>query len=817
MTIDIPGTIATTLTLTPLQEKAIFGVDILKNINDEALISDSTMRIWKKLQEGDEGLISGWISSKVVTNEFEYAILLSVLSLYQVRNSSEVADSFDATNQIVLNRIVENGRNALPSFSNLISWDKLDDIIRVLIQTTFKDTNSFESFRDRFNVLVKSAKSNFGTIIMYLIGFNKFKESKAELKNISESFKSVIDTYYAQFKFPDATRSNASEVNQLMDLVIYIASDRSLSAYLNIHSSINKYIHVTYHNVKVMKLWCLEALINGSNLEAKSTFRTYINYIKDYKAKHNGGLYDIMDVIHTFLFTLEKISENLRDHEEYRELNSWAKEARHIIDALFTIIGTDKTTYHRSLRKKLAEIYYICAVIKENSLKLESEPASKIGIISEYLTRSVSYLSNDLKLLPIYVASIYYKHSYYLHKLGLHKKAIKYCKESMRHHPDKIKYINYYVKLLTGDEDNLEKALLISQQVIENLHAVADSKRSMSWKNDALESYLIFLTLLGDSAIEVLGPFFGFINKIFENQEFREPKGTSKNSGEEKVLKNTTPAYSVVNGNSEDMDGCTSCALSVDSMNKGSTFKSVLKIGSGKGNKKDLSVKAIRRSLHVHRKNSLSTSSCSPGSQHHPERGKTTNAMHKEEEILLCHMWLVLSRLFQANGYEVEALQCVEEAEDLANTPIMEIGVYARKGCVLATRETQEEVNQGCKYLEKSFTMLEEVSIENSLHMLNNEPRYTEWSCILESIVGVAQVARDLERAGDRNATIDVGVDRESSRARAAHAQKMARWCLQQVAQHDNATLRLLFCDNDNVVAAQDTVHGWHGLGIYCM
>lgn len=720
---ELTETVTVTPTLTPIQEKTIFGVNVTKHFesvnSSGSEILDSTVAIVKKIDDGDVSMMHSWMEGKPITSQLDYAILLLVLSNYQ--NDHLGKNDLENINVDILNTLASVDLKALPKFSNILGWDKLDNISKCLSKTTFQNCSSMESFSKVFKSIVKS-QTSFTSILYFYFAFNHLKSDGGELEKVSEQVKVFFEEEFKQLKFPTASQTNSREIDRLMDLAIYLTADRELNAYLDTHKTINKFIYVSYQNVKVMKLWCINSLNLGLYDKSRSTFRTYLNYIEDFKMKNNGEYQDCVDVIHTYIFVLEKLSCNIETFTQYNELKKWFAEVDGILNTFTGVTGTNTSVYLNCLRGEMARIYYSFAIIEENFLTMEFDAFSKIGNVINFLEKSVDALNckdDTLKISKAEISEIHHKYSYYLHKSGEHKLALQHARRSMKNSPDKIKYINFYIKLLSGDEENNDTMLVILQQVIENLHSSVSGDenakcRTIEWKRDALEAYLLFLTLLRDSAIDALAPFFGFVNTLFEDQpqdlnELRETGDRSKVA--KRNVKTGATDSSVGDG-----DGCSPCtpshipissSIATSSGSKERKLKSLLKPlklkpsasnSTGKenalmpimsntslGSRRQLG-QSIRKSLQVNRLGSTKSKVAGHPATAQPSKGSSLTPLEAE---LLYVMWLTLSRIFQANGDNPTALQCVTEAEnyvshDPSNRNRNEIGILARKGSVLS-------------------------------------------------------------------------------------------------------------------------------------
>lgn len=862
---EISQTVTVTPTLTPIQEKAMFGVNLKAHfesvnygLSDNIL--DSTLATLKKLEEGDTELMQSWIDTKHIHNEFDYSVLMVLLSKYQ-RNASD--DAIDSINSIVLNRLASVNLKTLPSFSNLIAWNSLDDISTFLNNSTFKDCNNLEKFKHEFKSLMKKEISNsiFSYVLYYYFGFKFFQNSPKHLEKISLEFTDFFDNARTNFKFPTATHTNEQELDPLVKLAIHLVQMEKLRPYLDIYQISNKYIHITYQNVRVMKFWCLNSLHLGSLDETRATFRTYLNYVSDYKVKFHGKYYDIVGVIDTYIAVLKHLSNHMSSKEEYNEYNEWFKEVQDIMDIFIAVVGSNIDLYRGTLKSFVANVYLSFAKIYENFLNMKVKPFDEIGQIVLYLEKAANALNGcnhddfELKIDSERISHIYYSYSFYLHKSGKHELSRKYCKHALVHSPNDIKYITYFVKLLSGDEEEVDEALLVSQQLIEHLHKNVNEEDAMKWtlkkKADALEAYLVFLTLLKESAIDALPPFFGYVNKLFGSRPILGEDGTiNKNNAKNGEMKNINNRVGKMKLNDRSDELCTPCTPnsygnSNNSINttKERRLKSLLHLGKKNDNQEYNSNKkigqSIRKSLQVNRLNTKvhqrghSISSTNSGgninnSSQTQGLSKSTNygSLTPGEITLLRMMWLTLSRIFQNLGDIETSLQCVEEADGYCVTSMMvsssgrevylskgiseekihRVAVLARRGCVLATAagtgESVERVERGRECL------LEAVGVVESCGGVRGWPA-GEIEAAAEAVVGLAQVAV----AGECLARCRKHL--EAVAGRVAFGDCARVWLvLGAVCDRGGGGGGVAGAAGAENVAVLRGVHGWHGLAV---
>lgn len=851
---DLAETYLAIPALTPIQEKVIFGVDIPQYAQqtNTGITDDSTISILSKLKEGDKEFTKTWLKSKTIQSQSDYAIL--VLVLVSQLSKPQDSEGADETNKMILDKLCSIELKSLPTISNIVAWNGLDDISKHFSETSFKSCTTLDSFTDKFKHLTEDSSSSMSNILYFYFGFNHFKYSPNELEKNSLKLKTFLDSSQKQCKFPTATQSNSKEVDQLMILAIYLTSNSDLFKDLDLYQTINRYIYVTYQNVRVMKMWCVNSINLGFPNEIRSTFKTYLNYVSDYKIKNNGEYYDLLDVIHTYVSVLEKLSLSIPTIADYNELQCWFKEVEELMQTFMHIVGDSHVFHLEPLKEMLASTYFSFSMILENFLKMEVIPINKTDEIIKYLGKSIDSLNNtdkSLKLGSLKVSMMYYKYSFYLHKSNNNVLAIANAKHAIKHSPDNVKYINYYVKLLSGEEGNLDNILLILQQVIEKLHESSIDEESYKWsfenKRDALESYLLFLTLLGSSAIDALAPFFGFVNKIFENQHDLSNALTSTSEKTRGNITNNVRSNKIRESNIND-EACAPCAPNSKTV-KERKIRHVLnplKHISATSNSASVSESSskkighsIRKSLEVKRLGHKVQNPNMMKTNNIVKNSTKTESLTVKEIILLRNMWLTISKIFQGLDDNQTALECVEEANKYSAADMMKnasqnqlenqlvlndkvehkCAINARKGSILTGMEI-EKLEDFDPLSAKSY-----LEIAIGISDIHRYPTI-EGVNLVEAIVSFTQLS--LKAVKDSKI---VGDDKQEWYTCISRCRKHLEAIVETVSWNNDALCWLLLSDVYSILGETTekkemeigdfeseciikAVHGWHGLRV---
>jgi tetratricopeptide (TPR) repeat protein len=533
---------------------------------------------------------------------------------------------------------------------------------------------------------VKVENAIWKDVIMHLCAFAQFSntgETSKALKEVLDSWTAYLETAQKTLKFPTATTSNASVVNSLMSLTTHLlkrslsskSTSTSTASLPSLKNALSKYTYTTYHNSNVMKLWCMDALCQGAYDEARATFKTFLDYTRDHATKHGGCYDDVVDVLQTYVYVVQELIQHVGE-ETVGEVREWYADAVGLAECIQSAAGGKVEEYTSALRNMLVDVYWGFAKIAEGLLEFEYDAFSAIDTVVIPLNQCVNMMSGiELgKSHGEYTATIWYKHSFYMHKSGQHSIAMSSCKAAIKAAPNDIKYLNYYVKLLSGDEDRVDEALTVSQQIVESLKVDGVTMNSHKWKKDAVEAHLIFLTLLGDAAIEALPAFFAFVNTVFGESTTTDTKHLA-----EKKVARTTNGHTQVNGNVMRHEGherqeeaCAPCGPSPSSQDG-----------------------RVKRLLHIHtRKPSTASSATTSARVSESKSNVKTKTKFKTkfkststtDSALQQHLWLSLSRVLETCGDLAGALECVSEAERFAIDGVSasaSVAVKARRGCVL--------------------------------------------------------------------------------------------------------------------------------------
>lgn len=633
-----------TQSLTPLQEKAVLGVDFSKYTDaDMVESSDTTFVTLQGIASIDETTLNTWFTA-IVQNQYQYTLVVIAMD--------KMLESGAITATQAIERLVSIELFNLPAFSNLLAWQYLKSVIRRLSNVEFNAITTFKSFESSWGK-VKSSNGMISKVFLYLSAFFHFQSNTVELKELIKSLNEYSLDYSNTLEFPKAETSNNELINPLMNLLIYLW--RKPNVKFNVAKSLTRCLQTTYHNSRVVKLSCLNAIKLNHPKECMSTFKTYINYINDYKVKHKGVYDDLVDTISLYTVVLEYLSKHIKTHDDFKEVSEFEAQLKHLMcDYLIYFVGDVSAYYIPELQNYLNFVYTTLGVINENCIPFSSKAIDQsIDDMICLTTKAIKSVHDNPTVDKKRLAFNFYKNSYYLHKSGDDDGAIKRIKRAVVNDPDDVSYLTFLIKLYSGDEETHSMAIELAADVLTN--ALLLPNKTLKVKNDITELYLIYLTLLQSDAVDHLAGMFGALNELF-NDQFKELK-VNPNPVKAKVPKPTGDANA---------DRCSPCEP---------TKSRKFKFSSGSlSNKKASSGKTVPATV-------------APAA---------TNGALTLEMVYIQKIWLNISRLLQGLDSAEGAMDALEAAEGILRNGETE----ARRGCLLLG---QGDLKAGLRHIEMSL------------------------------------------------------------------------------------------------------------------
>lgn len=639
--------------LTPIQEKAVLGVDFAKVADAEMVeSSDSTFASLQGIDSLDVATFNSWFTA-VVQDQYNYAT--TVIAMDKLLELGEI------TGEQAIERLILIETNNLPAFSNLSAWQYLKAVMKKLSTGVFKGVSTFGEFQSKFSKLNSSNVMN--KVFLYLCGYFHFQSinSPLEIKELVKSLTEFCYTYSKGLEFPKAETSNNELINPLLNLLIYLW--RKPNVRFEIGKYIVKYVQSTYHNSRVAKILCLNSIKLNHPKECLAAFKTYINYIDDYKVKHKGVYDDLIATISLYAVVLEYLSRHMKTYDDYKEIHGFSIKLKDLIlEFLIYFVGDDSRYYISELQNYLNFIYSTVATIYENCIPFSDKSIEEsVDEMVRITTKAIKSISKNQNVNKKRLAYNFYKNSYYLHKSGDDEGAIKRIKRALVNDPDNVSYLSFLVKLYSGDEETYSMAVELAADVLENALLLPERRNSLKVKNDIIELYLIYLTLLKFEAVDHLGGLFGVLNELFDNQ-FKQLK-TKQHLVRPKQQQQQRQTNTIGDYNE---DGCSPCEPT----------KTRRLFGSN----------SIRKS----------TSSKRPASTPTATTTSTSNLIVTLEMRSIQKIWLNISRLLQG----LDSLEGALDAVDAAEAIYANGECNARRGCVLLA---MGESMEGTKWVERAL------------------------------------------------------------------------------------------------------------------
>ncbi|GMM29804.1 hypothetical protein DAMA08_025490 [Martiniozyma asiatica (nom. inval.)] len=684
MTASQKKPVALTQSLTPLQEKAILGIDLAKysfKFKDENMDKqDSTFKVLSKLQSGDLDTLHSCYS-KTVQNEFGYSITLVALfgRLELDPNSGP----------LVLKRLVDIELENLPLFSNMLAWNYLEKIIFNLSNTMFKQITSWDQLRESYYKSGANERSILFSIFLYWIGFELFKNNRKELKHVASNLCDYFNKYGSAIHFPKANVVN-KDINPLANLLIYLFRNEKYSPLLDISKGIKQLIQVTYQNSKIMKLWCLSAIRKQNLNECKTTFKTYLNYMDDYKVKHKGSYHDLFDFVNLHLDVLNFAITDVRTREQYSELDTWFNQLNEVINEnLISIVGDDPSIYSDTLKVFLSHYYDQMGQIYETLMPYSTLASiEKIKKLVVYCQESVKFIKNTGDVDPDIASYYHYRLAFYQHKLGENQSAKKTLSSALKISENSLHCVSLYAKLNTSSEKFLPGACKILSDMVDLVKEdieKGDRELKLIEKDILLDMYLTTMYLSG-----------------------MDPNEKKKKS----EIKEKLTTRTIVIG--DDSNNCAPCTPPIRE-SKNSLLR---KITGG-------SQKPPRSYHHISTSNSVAIND---------------RVIEKESEARIVHKTLLeLSRVLQEVGYWEDSVAAVKNAQKFRPDSLLaQAAREARMGCLF----TEMGDKRAFTSLGKAFDILSSHELKNNLEYLTAKA---------EAIVGLSQLCLRSDSFLDEN------------------------------------------------------------------
>ncbi|KAG7891473.1 hypothetical protein KL936_001416 [Ogataea polymorpha] len=420
-------------------------------------------------------------------------------------------------------RVWINHVDRYPSSTNLVAWDCLHKILARLAAEKFAKVTTKQEFDSVFAKLAgDSTLTTFGAMVQHLIAFRVLGESD----EVKSSFEHTVMSRLSKLSFPKATESN-HEIDLLIDTVIFVFQYHHQD--LPVDTIIEQGLRKSYQNIPLMKLWCLASIQKSDTDTLVPAYRVYLGYNHERRVQNFGSHIDIFETIDLSSSVLGYLVSTKLQRNLYDQVVVWYNDLRIMVEKdLMEMLG--EGPYTVLLTRKLASNWYNIGKISQQLCHTNTVTSE---ILDSRLSNTLKYFEQAVQLvqsLPAgqpndtQIGRWYFDYAFSLIKMGRLKDATKNLKLAIKNDPDNIKYLNMITLVYSATEENLDKALKISSEVILNLKSqLADTdpaELSSSRKWDILQMFMTYITLVGADqdtfeAVECMPMFFEVVHHLF--------------------------------------------------------------------------------------------------------------------------------------------------------------------------------------------------------------------------------------------------------------------------------------------------------------
>ncbi|ESW98463.1 hypothetical protein KL918_005187 [Ogataea parapolymorpha] len=423
-------------------------------------------------------------------------------------------------------RVWINHVDRYPSSTNLVAWDCLHKTLARLAAEKFANVTTKQQFDSVFAKLAgDSTLTTFGAMVQHLLAFRVLGDSN----EVKSSFEHTVMSRLSKLSFPKATESN-HEIDLLIDTVIFIYQYHRQD--FPVDTIIEQGLRKSYQNIPLMKLWCLASIQKNDIDTLVPAYRVYLGYNHERTVQNFGGHIDIFETIDLSSSVLGYLVSTKLQRNLYDQVVVWYNDLRNMVEKdLIEMLG--EGPYTVLLTRKLALIWYMLGKISQQLCHTNTVTKE---ILDSRLSNTLKYFEHAVQLvqsLPAHqpndtqIGRWYFDYSFSLIKMGRLKDAIKNLKIAIKHDPDNIQYLNMITLVYSATEENLDKALKISSEVILNLKSqlaeTDPAELSSSRKWDILQMFMTYITLVGADqdtfeAVECMPMFFEVVHQLFGSE-----------------------------------------------------------------------------------------------------------------------------------------------------------------------------------------------------------------------------------------------------------------------------------------------------------
>ncbi|KAG7902691.1 hypothetical protein KL935_001599 [Ogataea polymorpha] len=420
-------------------------------------------------------------------------------------------------------RVWINHVDRYPSSTNLVAWDCLHKILARLAAEKFAKVTTKQEFDSVFAKLAgDSTLTTFGAMVQHLIAFRVLGDSD----EVKSSFEHTVMSRLSKLSFPKATESN-HEIDLLIDTVIFVFQYHHQD--LPVDTIIEQGLRKSYQNIPLMKLWCLASIQKSDTDTLVPAYRVYLGYNHERRVQNFGSHIDIFETIDLSSSVLGYLVSTKLQRNLYDQVVVWYNDLRNMVEKdLMEMLG--EGPYTVLLTRKLASNWYNIGKISQQLCHTNTVTSE---ILDSRLSNTLKYFEQAVQLVQslsagqandTQIGRWYFDYAFSLIKMGRLKDATKNLKLAIKNDPDNIKYLNMITLVYSATEENLDKALKISSEVILNLKSqLADTdpaELSSSRKWDILQMFMTYITLVGADqdtfeAVECMPMFFEVVHHLF--------------------------------------------------------------------------------------------------------------------------------------------------------------------------------------------------------------------------------------------------------------------------------------------------------------
>ncbi|KAH3665473.1 hypothetical protein OGAPHI_003657 [Ogataea philodendri] len=411
-----------------------------------------------------------------------------------------------------------------PSSTNIVGWDCFDGVISNLSSTVFQNVSTKEEFDRQFLQLAKQQPTtSFGVMVQHLIGFKVLGISNQELRI---SFEAAVIKFLSKLEFPKATETN-SDIDIIVETVIMLVT--KFHGQFPVEKLIEQGLYKSYQNIPIIRLWCLTSISKDDPDTLVPAYKVYLNYDHERRIQNYGKHVDIIESIDISSAVLEFLLSKKLQRNLYDQVLVWYGQLKYTVETeLSNLLGPGP--YSALLIRRVTSIWYKLGKISQKLCYLHTFTPEILNNRLEETFRFFDRAINILRSASVehsdkQVGDLFFNHAVSLIKLGRLREALKSLKAAIKIDPDNIKYLNVITLVYSATEENLDKSLKISSEVVLNLKSQLSSIHprtdlTIEAKRDIVQMFMTYVALVGADqdtfeAVECMPMFFEVVHQLF--------------------------------------------------------------------------------------------------------------------------------------------------------------------------------------------------------------------------------------------------------------------------------------------------------------